>query len=90
MNDVISDDVTIVHILMNTHVKFFRLSLDLCKNEILVSKMVVYFQLKNGRHFDFLNVAIVTSTYARHSLNARNELLAGAVFFKENIIVNTE
>ena len=36
-NDVISEDVTIVHILINTHVKFFRLSL--CKNEILVSKM---------------------------------------------------
>ena len=40
MNDVISDDVTIVHILMNTHVKFFRLSL--CKNEILVSKMQLF------------------------------------------------
>ena len=37
MNDVISDDVTIEHILMNIRVKFFRLSLD--KNEILVSKM---------------------------------------------------
>ena len=33
-------------------------------------------ELENGRHFDFLNVAIVTSTYARHILNARNELLA--------------
>ena len=74
MNDVISDDVTIVHILMNTHVKFFRLSL--CKNEILV----VYFQMENGRHFDFLKVVIVTFTYACHSLNARNELLAGNVF----------
>ena len=84
MNDVISDDVTIVHILNNTRVKFFRLSLG--KNEILVSK----FQLENGRHFDFLNVATVTSTYARHSLNARNKLIAGNVFFKENIIINTE
>ena len=36
MNDVISDDVTIVHILM----KFFRLSLG--KNEILVSKMQLF------------------------------------------------
>ena len=52
--------------------------------------MVVYFQFENGRHFDFFNVAIVTSTYARHSLNVRNELLAGNVFFKENIVINTE
>ena len=36
MNDVISDDVTIVHILM----KSFRLSLG--KNEILVSKMKMF------------------------------------------------
>ena len=43
--------------------------------------VVVYFQLENGRHFDFLNV--VTSTYARHSLNARNELLVGNVFFRK-------
>ena len=76
MNDVISNDVTIVHILMNTHVKYFRLSL--CKKEILVSKM----QLENDRHFYFLNVAIVTSTYACHSLNARNELLAGKHNYK--------
>ena len=39
-------------------------------------------------NFDFINV--VTSTYAHHNLNARNELLAGNVFFKENIIINTE
>ena len=38
-----------------------------------------------------MNVAIVTSSYARHSLNAPNELLAGNVFFfKENIIKTTE
>ena len=40
MNDVISDDVTIVYILMNTHVKFFWLSLS--ENVILVSKMLLF------------------------------------------------
>ena len=60
------------------------------KRDSSLLNVVVYFQLENGRHFDFLNVAIATSTYARHILNAQNELLAGNVFFKENIIINTE
>ena len=75
MNDVISDDVTIVHILM----KFFRLSLG--KNEILVSKMELFIFNWRKAAILILNVTIVTSSYARHSLNARNELLAGNVFF---------
>ena len=53
----------------------------------MLKRVVVYFQLENGRHFDILNA---TSTYARHNLNARNKLLAGNVFFKENITINTE
>ena len=64
MNDVIDDDVAIIR-------------LSLCKNEILVSKMYLFiFNWRTAAIFYFLNAAIVTSTYARHSLNARNELLA--------------
>ena len=48
-----------------------------------VLNVVVYFQLENGRLFDFLNVVTSRSTYARHSLNARKELSAGHDFFRK-------
>ena len=64
MNDVISDDINIVHILMNTNVKYFRLSL--CK----IRDSSCLFSIREQPPFCFLNV--LTSTYARHSLNERN------------------